>query len=686
MELANPVFLTGMLAAALPIIIHLAGRRRAREVRFPTLVFVRGVDRALAKRHKLRERIILALRVAALCALALGLALPRLRGDQAGWVGTRETSTVFVIDNSLGMRARVGGLTLLARATQAARAWLAQLGESEKSAVIALCGSEGKTPSLVRDHASVAAEVERVAPTYLSANLGAALTLAAKTLQGDTAPAKQIVVLSDFPDSTTSTLGPLPPDTRVIALAMPLPAGPNLAFRELRALEGAAGESVIRCAVGNSGTAAGRGELTLFAGDKELARRTILVPQGGAATEVFRLKGLADERVRARIECHDDVLPEDNESFVAVRQRAAMRVVLVRDRRSAISYLDETFWVSCALSGRTGGLEVVTVLAKELSRENLERATAVVACGVSAFGEEAVAELRAYVRGGGTVLFVAGDSFDMQAYRGMGTGVFPLFPAIPRDVATLKEATIGRIDERHAALRALLALKPPPNLRSATFTRCVRVEKVAEPAAVLLELDNGLPLLIERPLGEGRTLFLAASMTPQWTTLPLRVAFVPFLHAFVRDAAGRSARAFNLTCGDVLSVSAEGAPAKLVGRNGEIAAGAEDKSLRFGPLAAPGFYAFSRGEEKPAQVVVNVPASESALASLTPGKIKEALGAEAVIALQDPTLAVTRAQALATGKELRNVLLIAMLAIACIEGLLAMWWASRRYVWKRHDT
>ncbi|HAK97486.1 MAG TPA: hypothetical protein DCM87_21480 [Planctomycetes bacterium] len=78
-----------------------------------------------------------------------------------------------------------------------------------------------------------------------------------------------------------------------------------------------------------------------------------------------------------------------------------------------------------------------------------------------------------------------------------------------------------------------------------------------------------------------------------------------------------------------------------------------------------------------------MPARESALRGLAAGAIKELLGAEAVIPLGDPGLAAARAQALVTGKELRNLFLMAMLGIAAIEGLLAMWWAARRYAWKR---
>jgi hypothetical protein len=45
---------------------------------------------------------------------------------------------------------------------------------------------------------------------------------------------------------------------------------------------------------------------------------------------------------------------------------------------------------------------------------------------------------------------------------------------------------------------------------------------------VLASFDNGLPYLLERPMGRGRVLFVASSVSPEWNTLPKTYAMAVF--------------------------------------------------------------------------------------------------------------------------------------------------------------
>jgi len=69
----------GALTIALPIVIHLLGRRRPRPIQFPTLRFI-GVSKvAPARRHRLNDIPLLIARIAILLAATAALAQPWLR-------------------------------------------------------------------------------------------------------------------------------------------------------------------------------------------------------------------------------------------------------------------------------------------------------------------------------------------------------------------------------------------------------------------------------------------------------------------------------------------------------------------------------------------------------------------------------------------------------------------------------
>ncbi len=75
MNFLNPLFLFGLSAAALPVLIHLFTRRKPREVRFPSLDFLAEVNQSEIRRLRIKQWLLLALRTLAVAALALAAAI-----------------------------------------------------------------------------------------------------------------------------------------------------------------------------------------------------------------------------------------------------------------------------------------------------------------------------------------------------------------------------------------------------------------------------------------------------------------------------------------------------------------------------------------------------------------------------------------------------------------------------------
>ncbi|MDP6944114.1 MAG: BatA domain-containing protein, partial [Myxococcota bacterium] len=76
MSFEHPWLLLGTLGAVIPIAIHLINRQRAPIIRFAALEHLLLSDRRLAQRLKLRQLVVLLLRVGLILALALALAWP----------------------------------------------------------------------------------------------------------------------------------------------------------------------------------------------------------------------------------------------------------------------------------------------------------------------------------------------------------------------------------------------------------------------------------------------------------------------------------------------------------------------------------------------------------------------------------------------------------------------------------
>src|SRR5471032_683440 len=105
MQFVHPFFLLGLSAIAVPVVIHLVYKIKARQVDFPTIRFLREVDRKVARRQKLQELLLLLLRCLTLFLLIMALAGPAWKppGSGSGGGGPGKSSgvaAVIVLDDS----------------------------------------------------------------------------------------------------------------------------------------------------------------------------------------------------------------------------------------------------------------------------------------------------------------------------------------------------------------------------------------------------------------------------------------------------------------------------------------------------------------------------------------------------------------------------------------------------------
>src|SRR6516164_4382146 len=109
LSLIHPAFLAATAAVAVPIVIHLLLRPRARRVDIGSVRFLRVALRDSTRRRKVRRWLLLALRVAAVLLLALLFARPFLRGGAADG---RDRAVILLIDESASMSTMQSGATL----------------------------------------------------------------------------------------------------------------------------------------------------------------------------------------------------------------------------------------------------------------------------------------------------------------------------------------------------------------------------------------------------------------------------------------------------------------------------------------------------------------------------------------------------------------------------------------------
>ena len=245
MGFGNAGLLFGALLGAVPIVIHLVNRHRARLRRFAAIEFLLLSDKRLARRLKLKQLLVLTLRVLLLVALSVALAKPYLEPEATTGLDVSAPGAVaIVIDDSASMDATdADGEAGLGRALAEARRLVSARGVRTSVAILtASRPARLLTEGITFDGAALEAALDRVKPTGRGQDLAGALREAGRVLSESGEARRQIVVLSDnaahawadapkdwpwapVTDLTFLPLGPPAPNVAVVDARAPACSG-----------------------------------------------------------------------------------------------------------------------------------------------------------------------------------------------------------------------------------------------------------------------------------------------------------------------------------------------------------------------------------------------------------------------------------------------------------------------------
>jgi hypothetical protein len=179
MALLAPLFLAALAALAIPVVLHLSQRARREAVRFPSLAFVRRVPFRTTERRRLRDRLLLLLRLAALALLVFAFTRPLLEGagSATGTVAAREV--VILLDRSASMAYG----NHWDRARDAVRRTARGLGPDDRATLVPFAGTPEAAGPPTGDPAQLEAELDGVHPEGGATRYGPALDLARDLLE-----------------------------------------------------------------------------------------------------------------------------------------------------------------------------------------------------------------------------------------------------------------------------------------------------------------------------------------------------------------------------------------------------------------------------------------------------------------------------------------------------------------------
>lgn len=327
-SLLNASLLAFTALVAVPVLAHLFAKARPREFPFPSLQWLRQVERKTTSLRKPKDWLLLILRTLAVMALIAAFLQPLLfNGAQLAAANARKT-IVLVVDRSASMGYVEQGQSRFVRATARADEILHGAGSQTLANVIWLdAAPDAEFPDPAVNVNALRDSLRRAQVTIEPGDVNESMRLALEQL-GRGEGAKELYIVSDFQSSAwkQATLG-IPPNVKLLTLPVAATGAVNAALTSLvvqpeRPVSGT--ECRVLCRVRNFSAAELKTTVQLAFAEVRQSRGVTLPPWGEGVAE-FRVPCGAAGLQSITASLPEDAFPADDRRFATVEVRENWR-------------------------------------------------------------------------------------------------------------------------------------------------------------------------------------------------------------------------------------------------------------------------------------------------------------------------------------------------------------------------
>jgi len=559
MAFLNPFFLFGGLALAVPILLHLIRRQHAQKVEFPTLMFLRKIDKKTIRYQKLRHLLLLLLRILAFLFLVLAFMRPYFEESpvSAAALGRTITSHILALDNSMSMRYQDRWDRAKAAATDIVR----RSNEGDRFAVLEFSNRTVIRTSFTSDESIVLEEVENIPepgdlPTHYAQALRAAEKIAREAGTGEPV----IHLISDFQkngwvdESKEFQIGA---DIELRYVDLGSDDFSNMAIQNVRTLEedrGGATDLRIQASIKEFGTQDRENvRVVLTVDGQKITEKTVSVTKSGNKEIEFPVPGLKSGEHSVVLEIDDPYFEPDNRFYMTISLREKTPVILVETPQSRGRRASSFFLARALNVDRLSPYELKVIPPQDMDISgrlliwnNLPAPTTAVQ-----------KRLEDFVRGGGGMIVVLGHATQASEFnRSFGSWL-----PIKMEEASSGKARSGTrpvddfvlmtdIRTDHSIFKPFG--KPHSgNFSSARFYNHSRLV-AGSGTEVLARFDNGDPVLVSTGLDKGRILIFTSSADDTGNDLPFKTVYAPFWQQMLRFLESFEEQRNWLEIGDVI--------------------------------------------------------------------------------------------------------------------------------------
>jgi len=562
---ASPWLLMGLLAAGIPVLIHLLHKRKFIETEWAAMKFLLIATKKYSRRVRFEQLLVLLVRCLILLLLAIAFSRPFWSVQGAFFESTAPVHRILVIDSSFSMRWNGEEQSVFEAAREMARTQISASNPGDAFQLIQISNSSPHAlisrPS--RQQAYVMDEITRMQPTEEYGNVGQALQTALEYLgQAQELAQKEVIVISDFQAQSWSPLQTDQGSSRIRSLLEAISKKSTLILKDIGLTEESnlaiidfSSKSVfatlnepIRLGVTlhNFGTLNQEEiNLKLFVDGQLLNQKLVTLPANADTQTEFthQFTRVGDHRLEVRLA--EDLLPLDNRRWKIMPVKKEINVLLVNGRQSGESMGRATDYLELALSPSLkeqpwqGIIKPHVISEGELSNTELSLYDAVMICDVALFTENERDLLKSYVQRGGGLIISLGEQVHAENYNQTlfqpDAGLMPL-KLLNRQGDAQKHTTLFEFDPlkyQHPVIEIFKG-NPDAGLETTHLYEYFQTEILPGPnTRLILNYDTNDPAIVESTLGRGKMMLITTSLDRHWGTWAIWPSFPPMMNELV---------------------------------------------------------------------------------------------------------------------------------------------------------
>ncbi|HEX2961177.1 MAG TPA: BatA domain-containing protein [Ignavibacteriales bacterium] len=563
MTFLNPAILFGLIATAIPVLLHLLNLRKLKRIEFSTLTFLKELQKNKIRRIKLKQWLLLALRFLIILFVVFSFARPTIQGIAiGGTTSSAKTTAVFILDNTFSMSVVNEKGSDFNRARQVIKTLLNELQEGDEVALITVAGAGKEEVKTTTNFADFRKKLDAVDLSYESGTINKALIQAGELLSESHNFNREIYLLSDFqktdliePNQRPSNLsGILGDKIKLYTFDFSGKDVFNVGIDNLEAnnqiFEKGKPVSFTATLTNYSSRGANNTVASLFINGERSAQQSVSLGAGETKKVSFETVIKSSGYTDIQAELEDDDINQDNRRYMNIVVPDKVSVMIFSNNDADSRYVE----LALMASGENGTINVTKRNFSQISSVDPNSYDVVIAIGSEA--QNNVQKLKDYATGGGGLFIMPGSASNLSNFRGLLSQLqLPEPGSMAGNPNSFQNAAVfDKIDFEHPVFSDLFAKSAKKQVESPDVYFYFRLNTQGKGKSIITLPDNS-SFLSEYSLGKGKVLLMNTAPVLNWSNFPLKGIFAPVVDKSVFYLASKDHKDASFTAGEMVTIN-----------------------------------------------------------------------------------------------------------------------------------